>query len=152
MAKMATRDASIDFGKLPGYLGYQVRQAQAAIFRDFAQTMKDVGLTPGEFSLLTMVEANPGINQITLARVYRLDKSTLSYSVNGLKRRGLLSVTRSRDDRRYYGLHLTPAGRETLREATLRVEKQERSMDAVLAPGEREALLDLLKRVSRAFD
>ena len=39
-----------------------------------------------------------------------------------------------------------------LRRVTRRVEKQEQTMDAVLKPGERELLLDLLDRVSRAFD
>ncbi len=152
MAKTANRDEGVDFGRLPGYIGYQMRQAQAAIFRDFGRIMQDVGITPGEFSLLAMVNANPGINQITLARVYRLDKSTLSYSVNGLKRRRLLRVTRSQQDRRYYGLHLTDAGREVLERATARVEAQERKMDTALAPGEREVLLDLLRRIAAAFD
>ena len=142
----------IDFGKLPGYIGYQLRQAQAAVFRDLSGSLRATGVTPGEFSLLAMLKANPDINSITLARTYQLDKATLSLSIKGLARRGLLSSTRSANDRRYYSLRLTPAGRAVLRRVTRCIESQERAMDAVLAPGERAVLIDLLERISRAFE
>ena len=144
--------AEIDFGKLPGYIGYQVRQAQSAVFRDLSRTLRETGVTPGEFSLLTMLGANPGINSITLTRIYQLDKATLSLSIKGLAKRRLISVTRSAHDRRYYALALSGEGRVLLQRVTRRIEGQERAMDAVLKPGERERLLDLLQRISRAFD
>jgi len=146
-----TKGGPVHLGKLPGYLGYQVRQAQTAVFRDFAQIMENVGITPGEFSLLTLTEANPGINQGTLARVYQLDKSTLSTSINGLIRRGLIERTRSDRDRRFYALWLTDAGRDALGQATRLVEKEEAQMDAALEPGEREQLLGLLEKITAAF-
>jgi DNA-binding MarR family transcriptional regulator len=143
--------AEVDFGKLPGYIGYQVRQAQSAVFRDLSRTLRNTGVTPGEFSLLTMLRANPRINSITLTRIYQLDKATLSLSIKGLMERGLISSTRHANDRRYYALELTSAGRTLLQGVTRRIERQERTMDAVLRPGERERLLDLLQRISRAF-
>ena len=82
-----------------------------------------------------MVDANPGINQISLARIYQLDKSTLSYSINGLKRRGLVRRTRRRHDRRYFSLWLTDLGRAVLERASKRVQEQERAMDGVLMRG-----------------
>lgn len=152
MGKAAKERPAVDFGKLPDYIGYQVRQAQSAAFRDLSRTIKALGVTPGEFSLLAMLEANPGINSITLVRVYQLDKATLSLSIKGLVKRGLISSTRSADDRRYYSLRLSAAGSRLLARLTRLVEKQERAMDAVLKRGERELLLDLLKRIARAFD
>ncbi len=144
--------SSLKFGKLPTYLGYQVRQAQSAVFRDFTRITKEVGLSPGEFSLLSMVAANPGVTQLALTEVYRLDKSTLSYSINRLRERGLLRRERDRKDGRYYSLRLTDEGAAVLEQATAEVEGQERLMDAVLEPGERDHLLGLLKKLSRAFD
>src|SRR3990170_436121 len=144
--------AEVDFGRLPGYIGYQLRQAQSAVFRDLSRTLRETGVTPGEFSLLTMLKANPGINSITLTRIYQLDKATLSLSIKALAARGLISSTRHANDRRYYALELTPAGRALLQGVTRHIERQERTMDAVLQPGERERLLDLLQRISRAFD
>lgn len=152
MATAASDEDAVDLGKLPGYLGYQVRQAQAAVFRNFAHIMNDVGVTPGEFSLLTLVRANPGIHQISLVRVYQLDKSTLSNSIKDLKNRKLIRRVRDRNDRRYYGLWLTDFGAAVLERATVRAEEQERAMDGVLGNGEREQLLDLLFRIAHAFD
>ena len=143
--------AEVEFGRLPGYIGYQVRQAQSAVFRDMSRTLRKTGVTPGEFSLLTLLRTNPGINSITLTRIYQLDKATLSLSIKGLAARGLISNTRNASDRRYYALALTPAGRTLLQGVTRYIERQERTMDAVLQPGERERLLDLLQRISRAF-
>src|SRR3970040_1389493 len=133
--------AEIDFGKLPGYIGYQVRQAQSAVFRDLSRTLRQTGVTPGEFSLLTLLRANPGINSITLTRIYQLDKATLSLSIKGLGKRGLLSSTRHANDRRYYALEVTPAGRALLQGVTRFIERQERTMDAVLRPGQRGRLV-----------
>ncbi len=145
-------EAAVDFGRLPGYIGYQVRQTQSAIFRDISRSIGECGVTPGEFSLLSMLASNPGLNSITLARLYRLDKATLSLSLKRLAGRGLIQTDRSEEDRRYSPLRLTPAGRKQLRRATRRIEMQERAMDAVLKPGEREQILDLLQRIAGAFD
>ena len=141
----------LNFGRLTGYIGYNVRLAQSAIFRDLSRSLRGLGVTPGEFSLLTVLEANPRVNSVTLSRVYGLDKTTLSLSLKRLTQRGLIQTTRSDDDRRYYALHLTAEGRRLLRKVTGQIEKQERAMDAVLRPGERERLLQLLGRIAGAF-
>lgn len=142
----------VNFARLQDYIGYRARQAQSAIFRDFAAITETVGLSPGEFSLLTLIGANPGINQITLVSLHNLDKSTLSLAIRDLKRRGLIESRRQTEDGRYFALHLTKLGSQRLRQATALVEGQEQRMDRMLKPGEREVLLDLLKRISKAFD
>lgn len=141
----------LNFGRLTGYIGYQVRLAQSAIFRDLSRSLRGLGVTPGEFSLLTVLAANPRVNSVTLSRVYGLDKTTLSLSLKRLTKRGLIQTTRNDADRRYYALHLTADGRQLLRKLTRQIEKQERAMDAVLQPGERERLLQLLGRIAGAF-
>lgn len=143
---------AVRFGPLPGYLGYQIRQAQAAIFRDLAATTARLNLTPGEYGLLSLVDANPGISQIDLAQVYGLDKSTLSLAVTRLHKRSLVRRTRSADDGRYYGLWLTPSGSRLLADARAHVEAQEKAMDRVLRPGERTRMLDMLERISSVFN
>lgn len=143
--------APISHGKLPSYIGYHLRQAQAAMFRDFGRIVRSTGITPGEFSLLSMIEVNPGINQISLARVYRLDKATLSLAVKSLGKRRLICSTRSPADGRYFALDLTPTGRQMLRRVTRRVETQERAMDRALRPGERQRLIDMLARITAVF-
>ena len=150
--KSAEKTQTINFGPLPHYLGYQIRQAQAAVFRDLMTSIADIKVTPGEFSLLAMLDVNPGISQVDLAAVYKLDKSTLSLAVGRLVKRGLVRRTRSREDERYYALWLLRPGRLLLQRMRERVEAQEQTMDAVLRRGERQHLLDMLQRISRALD
>jgi DNA-binding MarR family transcriptional regulator len=138
----------IELAGLPDYLGYQIRQAQTAAFRDIEAKMKTIGVTPGEFGLLTIVNANPGINQKTLTGLYGLDKSTLSYAVNRLVDRKWINSKRDPEDGRYFGLWLTAVGRKKAGAATAHIEKQENLMDAVLAKGERQQLLSMLIRIS----
>jgi hypothetical protein len=71
------RGDAIDFGLLPGLLGYQVRQAQIAIFRDFTSSLAEDGMTPTLFGSLVLIEANPGLKQADLARALQLDRSTV---------------------------------------------------------------------------
>jgi len=141
----------LDLGRLSGYLGYQIRQAQSAIFRDLSRATKHLGVTPGEFSLLATLQGNPGLSSMRLARAYQLDKTSLSLALKRLAKRGLIESNRNEGDRRYHSLRLTRAGREVLRRATRRVEAQERAMGSVLEPGERELLLDRLRRIAAAF-
>ena len=148
--KPAARE--VRFGPLPDMLGYQIRQAQTAVFRDFAVTMADLDVSPGEFSLLTLIDANPGASQTRLASVYRVDKSTLSLRIAGLVKRGLVRRSRSRIDQRYYALWLAESGRRLLAKVRKHVDRQEQTMADTPGPGERELLLDMLKRISHAFD
>lgn len=139
----------VNLGKLPGYLGYQIRQAQIAVFRDIGQRLKVQNITPGEFSLLTLVENNPNISQTALVKIYDLDKSTLSHAVNRLVERGLIVRHRPEHDRRFYALKLTENGQHVQQLTTREIEMQEDIMASVLKPGEREVLLDMLGRISQ---
>jgi DNA-binding MarR family transcriptional regulator len=144
-------NGSVKFGLLPSYLGYQIRQAQTAIFRDLSTAISGLKVTPGEYGLLSLVEANSGISQVDLAQVYGLDKSTLSLAVSRLTERGLIQRKRSAKDGRYYTLQLLEPGKRLLLRVRSHVEAQERAMDAVLRSGERAQMLDMLTRISGVF-
>lgn len=147
----AERAAPLELGKLAGYLGYQIRQAQSAIFRDLARATRPLGVTPGEFSLLATLERNPGLSSMQLAGAYQLDKTSLSLALKRLAGRGFVASNRNAGDRRYHALTLTAAGHAVLRRATRRIEAQERAMDALLGPGERALLIERLRRIAAAF-
>ena len=151
-AQEQANSPDVDIGMLAGYLGYQIRQAQTASFRDLAQPLKALGLTPGEFSLLTIVRANPGLRQADLVQVYGLDKSTLSVAVARLAKRGLIRQRRDEEDRRRQAFDLTAEGGRVLEKATEIVEDQERRMIDALPPGEAERLMAALRRIVAALD
>ena len=59
-------NGSLELGALSGLLGYRLRLAQQAVFRDFAASVAE--LSPGRAGMLLLVEANPGVTQGRLAR------------------------------------------------------------------------------------
>ena len=62
-------------GILPELIGYRLRLAQQAVFRDFAAQVGE--LSPGRAGMLLLIEANPGVPQGRLAEAVRLDRSTM---------------------------------------------------------------------------
>jgi DNA-binding MarR family transcriptional regulator len=141
-----------DLGALPGYVGYAMRRAQAASFRHLERSTAGLALTPGQFSQLSAIEANPGINQQALADLFGLDKSTLSPATDRLVRRGLVRRARDEEDGRAWSLTLTAAGRQALLRMRTKVEAQERIIASVLAADERRRLVETLQRIEAALE
>lgn len=137
----------IDFTNLSELLGYQIRQAQTASFRDLAVQFRDINVTPGEFSLMTILQDNPQIRQIDLIQIYKLDKSTMSVAVNRLVRRGLVVQKQLPEDRRFHGLSLTEEGERVLATATAIVDAQERRMADALGGDDWDTVMGALRRI-----
>ena len=83
-----SRDDALRPGGLPGLLGYRLRLAQQAVFRDFAASVGEV--SPGRVGILFLIEANPGVTQSRLARAVHLDRSTMVGVIHTLEGRGLV--------------------------------------------------------------
>lgn len=138
----------VALGILPELLGYHVRLAQIAIFDDFKQALTHLGVSPGLFALLVIIDANPGLKQTALAQAAKIDRSTLVPALNGLEQRRLVERRSAPTDRRSNGLFLTAAGAALLRDATEAIGAHEAAIASGLTPGEREQLLDLLDRLA----
>jgi DNA-binding MarR family transcriptional regulator len=140
-----SRDETLRPGALAGLLGYRLRLAQQAVFRDYASSVGEV--SPGRVGILLLVEANPGVTQSRLARAVHLDRSTMVGVIDKLEERALIERRRG-EDRRTNGLWLTRAGRTLLSRMKERIEQHERRVAARLTPAERGQLILLLEKLS----
>lgn len=140
------RDAPLKPGGLPGLLGYRLRVAQQAVFRDFASSVGEV--SPGRVGILFLVEANPGVTQSRLARAVHLDRSTMVGVIDALEARALIERRRG-EDRRTNGLWLTRGGRSLVERLKRRIEAHERRIANRLSAPERAQLIGLLEKLSR---
>ena len=138
-------DEALRPGALAGLLGYRLRLAQQAVFRDYASSVGEV--SPGRVGILLLVEANPGVTQSRLARAVHLDRSTMVGVIDKLEERALIERRRG-EDRRTNGLWLTRAGRTLLSRMKERIEQHERRFAARLTPAERGQLIALLEKLS----
>jgi DNA-binding MarR family transcriptional regulator len=132
-------------GLLPGLLGYRLRLAQQAVFRDFAASIREI--SPGRLGVLLLIEANPGVAQGRLAGAVSLERSTMVGVIDALEARGLVERRRG-EDRRTNGLWLTRAGRALLARLKRRIALHEQRVAAGLSPAERAQLLELLARLA----
>jgi DNA-binding MarR family transcriptional regulator len=111
-ARGAERD--VDLGDLPNQLGFLVRRVQLWVFRELTRKLARFEITPAQYSVLTVVGANPGINQLAVASALTIERAGLGRLIERLDERSLLKRLPSAVDRRSYVLHLTPEGRKAL--------------------------------------
>lgn len=142
---MKLNGTELNPGPLPGLLGYRLRLAQQALFRDFAASVAE--LSPGRVGILLLLEANPGVTQSRLAQAVGLERSTMVGVVDALEARKLIERRRGAD-RRTNGLWLTETGRTRVAQLKRRIQAHERRMAARLSTEEREQLLALLAKLS----
>ena len=136
-------------GLLPELLGYHLRRAQLSVFADFARAMGATELTPGQFGVLALLSANPGLSQSALGRAIGIERSTVVAVIDRLERRGLVVRGVAEGDRRVHALTLSTAGEKLFREASRRVRAHERRIARDLTPAEARALTGLLKKIVR---
>lgn len=137
----------IDFGMLPTLIGYQLRLAQIAIFRDFRETVGDYEVTPGLFGVLVLIEANPGMKQTVLARFTHLDRSTVVNVIDNLEAMKLVERRPVDGDRRSKALYLTATGKALLQKLKRLVVEHEKRLTRNFTPASRQTLVDLLQRI-----
>jgi len=146
-ASVNGREEAIDYGPLAGWVGFNLRMAQAAAFQAFSRLAKEIGTRPGRFATLMLIGRNPGISQTALSRANGRDKSSLTPVLNDLVRRGLISRRRTSTDQRTYRLTLTPAGRRLLAELTRCARAHERNLDRIIGARAQKDFVRTLKRI-----
>lgn len=129
----------------PGFLLRRAHQISAAVFED---ECRQVGLTPAQFGVLTVLSAQPGLGQSSLARALGFDKVTVLRVLRGLESRGLVTRKPAPDNKRNICAALTADGAALLAQAQRPAEKAYRRLMAPLAEEQQEQLLSLLQQLT----
>lgn len=137
--------SSLDLSTLNGTIGYLLRRTQLAIFDDFIRTFSVIGLRPAQFSVLSIVEKNPGLKQSEIAAALGIQRTNFVAMMDELEERGLAVREASPSDRRSYAVALTPEGRTAMKRAHALLEDHENRMAARLSESERAELMRLLR-------
>lgn len=147
------RDANsgIDLDMLPQLLGYHIRLAQIAVFRDFGAALGGYDITPTLYASLLLIGANSGLKQSDLAQAVQLDRSTVVSVIDNLERRGLVTRNRAVDDRRSNALSLTPAGETLLAKLKPLLEAHEQRLVRDISLSEQAELKRLLAKIFPEF-
>jgi DNA-binding MarR family transcriptional regulator len=146
--KKARTEEDADIGALQLLVGYRMRRAMTVVTADFMAAVEPLGMRPVLFSLLAVIDANPGIIQTRLGRALGIQRANLVPLLGALGERGLVRREESAADRRATALHLTADGEALLAETLERVKAHERRVLAPLSEDERRQLSDMLARIA----
>jgi len=138
----------VDLGPLGQLVGYYLRRASAALNADFAASVEGTGMRQVLFGILSVISANPGINQGNVARVLGVQRTNMVALVNELIARGLVGRTIDREDRRAFVLNLTLAGEAMVAETLARIRVHEERMLNGVSARDRATLIRLLGRMA----
>ena len=117
-----------------GYLAYLLRQAQAATRLTLERALADLGVTPPQFVVLTMLKAYPGLSGADLARVALLTPQTVGVIIRNLERDGAIRKKPHPVHGRVLQWTLTRRGQTLLGKCRARGKALERRLQAGLAP------------------
>ncbi len=150
MAADPTREG-IRLGSLADYIGYYLRLAQDASFQAFAARVGRGDLRPGDFTLLTLIQQNPGTTQTAISQASGRDKSTLTPALRTLEERGYIGRKRVSHDRRAYQLCLTTAGEEAIAQLAEHALAHDKELDRLIGPENKAVLIRMLRKIADGF-
>lgn len=135
-------------GRLNNFIGFRLRRVQNHLSREFADAAADYKLRSGALSALAIIEDNPGISQAEIGRQIGMDSSAVVALIDELEARGWLARRNVPSDRRRKAIFLEPAGRETLDQLFVILERSENAVLRALTPSE---LLTLNRTLDRVY-
>ena len=142
-------DQTVDFGILNSLVGYRLRRAQMNFFTKFSEVCSDLGISPGLFAIIAIVERNPGLTQTAVAQALGNDRSAMVAAVDKLEKMDTIERRPAINDRRSYALFMTRYGETSFTTISERVMEHEQIMAARLeGDNELEWLLKTLDTLS----
>jgi DNA-binding MarR family transcriptional regulator len=132
----------------PGFLLRRAHQLSVGIFEE---ECREIGLTPSQYGVLTVLDLVGACDQSTVARALGFDRVTTMRVVRGLEARGLLRRTAAAGLGRRR-LTLTADGRHTLASGRVQAEHISRRLLSPLQVDERAQLLRLLRKLCAGLE
>lgn len=136
-----------DVNTMPGHLIRRYHQASVAIFHAGVAEL-GYDLTPVQYAALAKIEAQPGIDQVTLAGLIAYDRTTIGGVVDRLVQKKYLVREVSATDRRARVLKLTELGVTTLHHLAPVVEEAQLQMLSGLDETEQAEFVRLLQKAT----
>ncbi len=138
-----------DIYQRPGFLLRRAHQISASIFE---RACADLAITPAQYGVLCIIQAQSGIDQSSLARALAFDKVTVLRVLKGLEERGFCQRTISSENRRQMSVSLTAAGQCLLQQASEPVQKAHDTLLSPFSPDERAQFMALLQILTKQLD
>ncbi|WFS25067.1 MULTISPECIES: MarR family winged helix-turn-helix transcriptional regulator [Rhizobium] len=131
-------------------LGYLLRQAAAAHRLKMDRALADLGITPPQLLVMTLIANNPGSSNADIARLASLTTPTVTVILKNLAVRGVFHTKRHRIDKRIKLLQLSKDGEVILAECRKRAVIVEKELESQLVPADINVIKKWLQSASDA--
>jgi DNA-binding MarR family transcriptional regulator len=139
--------------ELEQIMGFHISLAELAIKAHFQKNYAHLGLTQKQIAVLWLVDSCPGIIQVDIARMLRVQRATIAGVVTILTARGLLRrAGPGAGDARHVPLELTEEGRAALVESKVAIERHENWVKQRLTAADQRAIATLMGKIYRGDD
>jgi DNA-binding MarR family transcriptional regulator len=140
-------EAEIQLNAVDGAVGYHLRRGLTVVLEDVGARMRTLGLKPRDFTVMSVIRANPGINATRIADSLPMKRSNLSVLLVSLKKRGLVRRADGEDFARSQSLSLTEEGVALLEEARRLHGDHLSFIESILGRTEMAQLIRLLRKL-----
>jgi len=127
-----------------GFLSYEISHIIRQRFNKKAETL---GVTHSQWRALAYLSENKNCRQIDLADALEIKPITLARQIDLLEDSGLVQRNQDSEDRRAYRLELLPKALPIMQELWMIADEIEANVLRILAPEERNLLLDMLHKI-----
>lgn len=138
-----------EIGTLTGGYGHLFRRAHMLFGEHYIAyfAKEGVEITPVLGGMLILIDEHPGLSQIELARLMRIEGPSMWQHVARLIDLGYIERRRAENDRRAFQLHLSPYGRAVLVRVRRGMIQHQRVLLSALSERERDNLRAMLLRL-----
>lgn len=139
---------------MAGVAGHRLRRLHTQWVAHWSRWFRRVGLaiTPMQGGIMLLIDENPGLTQIALARLLKIESPTLSQALSPLVDAGFVERYRATDDGRAVALHLSRAGRGAVDTARGAIVEHEDDLLKGFTEEERAQLIMLLDKALASAD
>jgi len=131
---------------------YAVKRLELALRPRFNAACASAGMTPAQYTAMTVLRSLPGLPSSELARRSFVRAQTMAMTLDPLLEAGYIRREQDPNHARRMLLHLTDAGADVLRRAEPEFNAFEDLIVSELTPEEQETFARLLRRVRKTID
>jgi DNA-binding MarR family transcriptional regulator len=143
-----TADQELDQSLLLSLVGYNGKRAYLHIKPVFDEHMAKYDLRAVEFTVLSLLKANPNVQQKRLSAAINVSPPNLATLLDRLEARKLLVRQRNPLDKRSQALVLTAEGARLCDQAERTAVELETAASSALTDAERAQLIHLLQKIA----
>ena len=132
--------------------GYLIKRAELVVRTKLEVAMRDLGLTPGQYTALSLLSAMPETSSAQLAREIGVTPQTMAETIMTFEKGGLIHREPSSTHKRVLKISLTPKGKALLKTCEARASKAESALFVQLSESQIGELRATLQTVLRSGD